>query len=205
MSDAAARMQELSLIGGTLCLDFANTGDVISDYADLIAWMLQGNAIDNEIASKLERAARLSLDPAASTTREAKALRQTIHGLFTALACDRRPTAQQLELLSKLVSESEQHRALRAAGADFAWDWGFDTPPLEFPLWILARSAADLLISDQRDRVHQCASGDCDWLFLDTSRNRSRRWCAMAECGNRAKARRNYARKKQARAQDSDA
>ena len=67
---------------------------------------------------------------------------------------------------------------------------------LERPLWPVLWAAAELLTSADRDRVRACASDPCRWLFLDLSRNRSRRWCSMEDCGNRAKARRHYARSK---------
>ncbi len=56
-------------------------------------------------------------------------------------------------------------------------------------------SAADLLTTAELALVGECAGEGCSWLFLDTSRNRSRLWCSMEDCGNRAKARRHYARK----------
>ena len=62
-------------------------------------------------------------------------------------------------------------------------------------LWPISRAAADLLVSDtERRKVRQCGAGDCEWLFLDTSKNRSRQWCSMQCCGNREKARRHYQR-----------
>jgi predicted RNA-binding Zn ribbon-like protein len=64
--------------------------------------------------------------------------------------------------------------------------------------WILnplIRSAADLLVSDELKRVKRCGDPACGWLFLDTSRNKSRRWCDMSDCGNRAKASRFYKKK----------
>jgi len=69
---------------------------------------------------------------------------------------------------------------------------------LERPLWEIAHSAADLLTSGDQERVKECASTTCEWVFLDKSRNRSRRWCDMSDCGNRAKARRFQARKRAA-------
>jgi predicted RNA-binding Zn ribbon-like protein len=62
-------------------------------------------------------------------------------------------------------------------------------------LWPIAQSAADLMTSDKRNSVRQCGADDCAWLFLDESRNHSRRWCDMKTCGNRQKARRHYASK----------
>jgi predicted RNA-binding Zn ribbon-like protein len=81
-------------------------------------------------------------------------------------------------------------------GDGFVWDWHEVDGVLELPIWIVARSAADLLVSSELERVRECAGEKCDWLFLDASRNQSRRWCDMAACGNRAKAQRNYARRR---------
>ncbi|MCL4370559.1 MAG: CGNR zinc finger domain-containing protein [Chloroflexi bacterium] len=61
-------------------------------------------------------------------------------------------------------------------------------------LWPVARSAGELLTSSELGRVRKCAGYPCGRLFLDTSRNQSRRWCDMKSCGNLAKARRHYAR-----------
>ena len=60
----------------------------------------------------------------------------------------------------------------------------------------VARSAAELLTSPRATRVHECESDTCTWLFVDRSHARRRRWCDMSSCGNRAKARRHYARTK---------
>src|SRR5207249_84080 len=64
----------------------------------------------------------------------------------------------------------------------------------------IVRSAVDLLTSGERDRVKECASATCEWVFLDRSKNHSRRWCDMSDCGNRAKARRFHAKRQAARA-----
>ena len=63
-------------------------------------------------------------------------------------------------------------------------------------LWPVVRDAAELLVAGELRRVGKCCGDNCDWLYLDTSRNRSRRWCDMQSCGNRAKARRHYHRAK---------
>jgi predicted RNA-binding Zn ribbon-like protein len=61
-------------------------------------------------------------------------------------------------------------------------------------LWPIASSAADLLTSERLKKVRLCEAKTCTWLFLDESRNHSRRWCDMKVCGNREKARRHYQR-----------
>ena len=57
-------------------------------------------------------------------------------------------------------------------------------------------SAADILVSADLKRLRQCANKRCLWLFFDDSKNRTRRWCSMQACGNRAKAQRHYLRQK---------
>ena len=56
-------------------------------------------------------------------------------------------------------------------------------------------SAAELLTSGKTDQVKCCASETCGWLFLDNTKNHSRRWCDMADCGSHAKAKRYYRKK----------
>jgi predicted RNA-binding Zn ribbon-like protein len=79
------------------------------------------------------------------------------------------------------------------------FEWSFDqTRELDSVLWPIARAAADLLASDQVPYVRACFSKTCEWFFLDTSKNHQRRWCDMTRCGNRAKVRNFYARRKEA-------
>lgn len=81
------------------------------------------------------------------------------------------------------------HLGLVASPAGYRWAW-HDADSLESVLWPIIGSAADLLTSPELEKVKLCAADDCGWLFIDGSRNRSRRWCDMSDCGNRAKARR---------------
>ena len=76
----------------------------------------------------------------------------------------------------------------------FAWAWSDEQAALDPMLWRIARSAADLLTSGELGRVRECADEVCGWVFLDMSKNQSRRWCDMKECGNQAKSRRHYER-----------
>ena len=75
------------------------------------------------------------------------------------------------------------------------WGWRNFGAELESVLWPVAKSAADLLVSHKLERVSTCQGETCGWLFLDMSKNHSRRWCSMSDCGNTAKARRHYHRK----------
>jgi predicted RNA-binding Zn ribbon-like protein len=77
-----------------------------------------------------------------------------------------------------------------------AWDWACAEDALDRVLWPVVHDAAGLLTSQELKRVKKCADERCGWLFFDTSRNHSRRWCSMESCGNRAKARRHYERQR---------
>ena len=114
----------------------------------------------------------------------------------------------QVRLLTKSVQPQAAARALRSVrelrwqeGAArsgqpaMAWQWGRFSKEAELPVWILAERAAQLMLSDAMQRVRACGADTCRWLFLDTSRNHTRRWCNMKVCGNRMKARRFQARR----------
>ena len=75
------------------------------------------------------------------------------------------------------------------------WDSYGDKVNLDWILNPIIRSAADLMVSEELKKIKKCADPICGWLFLDISRNRSRRWCDMKDCGNRAKASRFYQKK----------
>jgi predicted RNA-binding Zn ribbon-like protein len=204
MSRSHAHLKTIKLVGGVLCLDFANTAELLNDYGDLLAWSERAGAIDESHVDCLRRSAETSPEPARKAFGRAASLLKAIRRIFSSLARDGTPAEKDLALLSTWVGRSAQHRQLQPSTEGFAWQWHNAEDHLDWPSWAIARSAADLLTSDQLGRVRECASRDCSWLFIDTSRNRSRRWCDMADCGNRAKARRNYERKRQGASRSQD-
>src|ERR1700681_2404107 len=198
-------MQEaptFELSGGVLCLDFANTWgdrersetDKLRDYPELLAFALQAGLLTaGEEAGLIGRAER---DPQAATEALAlaRSLRETLYRTFSTVAAARAPEAADLERLNAVLPEALSRLRLERRGTDFIWAWAAQESPLEAPLWPVLRSAAELLTSEERQRVRKCAGSACTWLFLDHSPNRSRRWCSMEPCGNRAKAHRHYRR-----------
>ena len=101
------------------------------------------------------------------------------------------------QMQASILAEALPHRRLVTTAEGFGWQWGEDPVALAQMLWPIARSAADLLTSPDLGRVRECARAACEWLFVDHSKNRSRRWCDMQECGNVEKVRR-YRRRQQA-------
>jgi len=211
---AAGRTFDLS--GGALCLDFANTLDDRPDphpnewlgsYVDLLAFVAQSRALpEHQLARLTAEAARVP-DAAEASLARAVEVREVIYRLFLALAVGESVPASDLAALNGTLGEALAHARLvpaepgpgpvldePAPGGSLAWGWTDDPVSLDAPLWPIVRSAADLLTSPTLSALRVCAADACAWLFLDTSRNGSRRWCSMRTCGNRAKARRHHAR-----------
>jgi predicted RNA-binding Zn ribbon-like protein len=190
------------LIGGALCLDFANTlywhSDVIHeylfDYRDLVLWGRHAGILSAQKAgfmlSKWEQV------PAESepVLRRAIQMRETIFRIFASLAHAKSPQANDIFELHRAWLEGQAHSRPARTETGFALRWE-EGESLDAMLWPITRSAMELLTSDELKRVKQC--GRCDWLFVDRSRNLKRRWCSMSACGNRVKMARRYKREKQ--------
>jgi predicted RNA-binding Zn ribbon-like protein len=208
MSTSKEWIPRLKLLGGALCLDFVNTTalrlvpqgeEALRDYEDLVAWAEHARAVDAEEARDLLRAVRAAPERSRAAHRRAIALREAIYRIFSAVAAGRDVDPSDVGVLNRSVGEAFGHLGLALRDGEFSLAWSAAAGALDLPLWRVARSAAELLVSPDVRRVRECAGEKCDWLFLDASRNRSRRWCDMAACGNRAKARRNYARRRSGR------
>jgi predicted RNA-binding Zn ribbon-like protein len=198
-------------VGGALCLDFTNTVDwrlrpppqeLITSYADQVAWSRHLDLVTDAAAAALFSAAGAQPDAAAAALDRALTVREAIYRIFAAVADDQAPPPADLAILNGALGEALAHLQIVPSGSGFAWGWRTVPGALDHMVWPVVRSAGDLLTSDMLPRIHRCAGEGCGWLFLDTSRNGSRRWCTMEGCGNRAKARRHYRRTVSARIAD---
>lgn len=198
---------EFELSGGALCLDFANTlpnqkapetgAERLFTYADLLSWAVQTGEITVSDARKLMNAANHSSAKAAATLRRARELRQAIYSVFSAVARESAPATKDLDILNRYWKNASVHASVSHSAGKFQKTWVMDEDDeLDRLLWPVAASAAELLTSDNLTMARECASDRCSWLFLDTSRNKSRRWCDMKTCGNREKAKRHYEKSK---------
>ncbi len=197
------------LSGGAPSLDFANTWgdrerpetDKLGAYPDLLGFAVQAGLLAQGDAAGLAVLAAAEPRLAAAAIGQARDLREVLYRLFSAVAARRDPGAIDLERFNAALPEALSHLRLERRGAGYAWTWvPVEAAPatLVSPLWPILRSAADLLTSAERQQVRECGGSACTWLFLDRSRNRSRRWCSMESCGNRAKAQRHYHRRREA-------
>lgn len=183
---------------GHLALDFANAVserhtsapiELLPTYARLLAFARQCELASPAQLRRLERRAAREPDAAEAARRDAVELREALYRMLAALAEGRTPAAADLVVFNRALGRMR-------LGRDLEWEWAAGPDALDAVLAPIARSALDLLRSPERDRIRLCAAEDCVWLFLDTSRNRSRRWCDMKQCGNRNKVRRFYRRQR---------
>jgi predicted RNA-binding Zn ribbon-like protein len=200
----------LTLTNDRLCLDFCNTvgnhasadpRDHLATYADLVAWAERVALLPAPAAARLRALAER--DPAAAEAVHGQAveLREAIYRLLLAHTHAHAVAPADLLALNAALTQALAHAQLTPAAEGYALSWDLSaSDALEGLLWPVAYSAADLLATpDQLTRVGQCQDDrGCGWLFLDLTKNHSRRWCAMDDCGNRAKAKRHYERKKSA-------
>ena len=202
---ARRRPPRFELIAGALCLDFINTLDdrfsnepkeLLASYIDLARFGEDAGILDTRQVDRLFPMSLQYPDKAKRALDDAIRMREAMYAVLWALVTKKPVPAAALLSLNHDVQEAAQHALLVESKARF--EWRFDPTPSDFyaPLWAIARSAADLLASDELPYVRACASKTCEWLFLDVSKNHGRRWCDMTKCGNRAKFRSYYKRKK---------
>lgn len=208
MSVSGQAAAAFDLSGGHPALDLVNTLDnrfspgpaeLLDSYQDLLRFMTQSRLLDASQVRLLARAGKST--PAARVLRAVRELRETLATILYGMLDGRAPRPAELRSLQGYIQAAGRHRELVwgssatvESGAGAHWQWGRFAEDCELPVWILAQAAAELVLSSSLQRVRACDADTCRWLFLDTSKNGSRRWCNMRVCGNRMKARRFQAR-----------
>jgi predicted RNA-binding Zn ribbon-like protein len=192
-------------VAGNLALDFANTADwheaehpveMLLSFTDLLRWGQEAGVIDADDAARLLRVAEDDPEAAVATYARAITLREALFRIFRAIARQQPAAPDDLDLLNGELLRAFAHRQIVPGQDGYTLEWRGRETALDGVLWTVAQAAADLLTDAELERIRQCAGDPCGWLFYDTSRNRRRRWCSMEGCGNRAKARRYYQRRR---------
>ena len=191
--------------GGTLCLDFCNTGqgvrgggtkEWITSYADLIDWLEAAEAIGGDQANRLRNASDRSPQSARKLWQQAIELREASARVFLAHTEGRRAETVDLKMIDAEYARTAPFARLAATDDGFAWSLDPTAEALDAALRPIVESAVALLTSDRLARLRRCGNSTCYWLFLDETKNCSRRWCEMASCGNVMKVRRHRARQR---------
>jgi predicted RNA-binding Zn ribbon-like protein len=195
------------LLGERLCLDFANSVETplgepeefLTDFVALARWGNYVGVLDEDQAAAAGEAERAQPELAASLYSGALELRTSIQHVFLAIAEGREVDGEDLAGIQHTYLQGLQQCQLVLWDGQATWTWAGsgEMSVVELVLWRVAESAVELLMEGDLTRVKTCS---CGWLFYDTSRNGSRRWCSMEGCGTQAKMRRFTARRRAARA-----
>jgi predicted RNA-binding Zn ribbon-like protein len=208
---------KFEFVGGQLALDFVNTAsrrevgplkERLNSYADLVDWAEQAHALPDLVPEELRQAAAQHPEAAAKVLDDARTLREALYRIFRAFSTSndiRSAAAADMALLNAVFRRANEHRTLccqrvapNSHGAPtFDWRWDDCGAELDRVLWPVTLAAADLVTRGDPQRIKECGGENCNWLFLDQSKNRSRRWCTMEDCGSKVKAKRHYHRQKE--------
>jgi len=207
MSDINKDVHKHDLLGGRLCLDFANTvswhdsseksQELLTSYEKLVNWSLHANILNKQQSLSLLKKAENRPSEAKEALQQAIELRESIYQIFSLITINETPAAKDLSILNGALGKAYGIMRVVYGENKFSLEFLNGEERLDGMLPPIVQSTIDILTSEKElSRVKKCEGYPCGWLFLDTSRNRSRRWCSMSDCGNRAKAKRFYHNKK---------
>ena len=185
--------------GGALCLDFCNSGqnarepsgtESITGFPDLIDWLEVAEAITRDQAARLRRAAAASPRAAARVWGRAMKFREALFRVLNAKAEGSAIAREDLATIEAEHARATSFARLSWNGEEYRWSLDPSAAALDAAMQPLVESAVSLLTSAKMERLRRCGNSTCYWLFLDETKNHSRRWCEMASCGNVVKVRR---------------
>jgi predicted RNA-binding Zn ribbon-like protein len=190
------------IVGGNLALDLVNTvsgwnsdpEDWVPDIASFLVWARTCGVLDEGEQNAAARHAKDSPAAAERVLASVRELRIALKGLIDSFEHRKAAALSDLSVVDewrRRLALSEQI-VVRRNKIDFAINR--DISALELPGLRVTAAALSFLKNVPTARIKTCRARDCGWKFVDQSRNRSRRWCDMAVCGNLAKTRQYRAR-----------
>ena len=202
-SEQPSRAGALTLLGGTLAFDFANTSsgrgwpshqEHLRRAGDVVDWAEHVKLLSPADAAWLR--GMLDADPALAEMllRRALGTREDIHAICVEVAAGHAVPALHLESLARAHAANLAHARLVGENGRYVWSWEPRQWPVESVLGPIVLSALTTLTQGDLARLKRCQNEKCGWVFFDATKNRSRRWCEMEICGNRAKQKRFAAR-----------
>lgn len=199
LDNASSRAGSLTLIGGELALDFANTcsgrgwpthEEHLHRPQNVAEWAAHARVLPPEDGRWLAECVEKDQALGARLLAEALALREDVYLLGAAIAAGAAAPPERIENLTHAHARALACGRLAPFGKNFLWSWAPRETPVEAVLGPISLSALTLLQQADLTRVKQCQGEKCGWLFFDATKNKSRRWCEMEVCGNRAKQKR---------------
>jgi predicted RNA-binding Zn ribbon-like protein len=199
MNGPTRTLETLELVGGALCLDFANTinsrrepeHDYLLTYSDLVDWAGKVEILSGQQVKSLKQKETQDVKKAAQALEKGRTAREIIYRVFSTIANKSKPQEEDLNAITRLYEQAIANGQHVKAETHYEIAWKANEA-FDALLWCIVASSETLLLSEELSRVKECPN--CGWLFLDTSKNQSRRWCSMNTCGARDKMRRYHSR-----------
>jgi predicted RNA-binding Zn ribbon-like protein len=201
MTDRVRTREALELVGGMLCLDFINTinsrvepeHDYLLQYTDVVGWASKVGILSPAQSNQLQKRAKRDAEKAEYALQRVRTIRELLYRLFSNAAKGSDPEKKDMDSFVKFYGESITEGQFFKTDNHYVTAWKVDQGPAAL-LFPIIHSAGELLQSEYLVHVKECPG--CGWLFLDTSKNQSRRWCSMNTCGARDKMRRYHKRQR---------
>ena len=199
MTESKRTLETLELVGGALCFDLANTinsrripeHDYLLTYSDLVDWAGKVEILTSQQVRSLKQRGTQDVKRAEKALENGRNTREIIYQVFSAIARQSKPPQDELTAIARLYQQAIANGQFVKTEDRYEIGWKIDET-FDTLLWPIIASAEKLLVSPKLSQIKECSS--CGWLFLDTSKNQSRRWCNMNTCGARDKMRRYHRR-----------
>ena len=195
----------IAVLREDICLAYANTlfwrgrdhpTETLSNFSDLLKWLQNTAGVSAADLRGIAQWSRAHPVKAANVFADAIALREAMYRSFAAQAAAEHTRPKDFALLQRALTQAPARQRLASADGGYAWNIERLQPLAAHLLAPILWSTGDLMIKGARGNVRRCTNSKCVWLFIDASKNATRRWCDMASCGNRAKSRRHYLKTK---------
>jgi predicted RNA-binding Zn ribbon-like protein len=202
-------------VGGNLCLDFVNTTnrrtpvpqnplltradqECLLNYGRLLDWTLAAGCLHPQAVKDLIQAALENRALARRIWRRSLALREALYQIAVSVVEGTVADQRALSVLNREVAVARDHLVISARKGELIESFHGQRRDLSRPLWPITLSAVQFFVRGVTGRLKRCPSSGCDWLFIDVTKNGSRTWCSMADCGNRSKVARYRTRRRRA-------
>lgn len=184
-----------------LCINFVNTvswrgkptpKEYLPNVESWLEWIKEEGLVSEEVFSQLEAKGE---EEAENAFDKAIEFREALYNFLKAFGRSKAPMAEDLVLVQGVLGNAMMRLKLVEGDSSWGFELEQDLTDWEAPLYPCALSAAQLVAGPWANRLRVCGREECEWIFMDNTKNRSRKWCDMKTCGNVVKARRSYARR----------
>jgi predicted RNA-binding Zn ribbon-like protein len=195
--DAGTYEGTYKLVGEEISFDFINTiswrgtereNDWLDNPQNFITWALATGIVNAGQAKALKTQSKVDLE---NQLYQVHTVRNDLYKILTPFAFDKKPAPESIKKIDAMIYKISKHRHIDPKSYQWVWDEPVSFSEILAPvIWNAAYVISDL----DHSRIKHCPT--CNWVFYDNTKNRSRKWCDMEDCGSRDKSLRYYHRSK---------